>query len=196
MIRLVISSSSFLLRPDVCFDLASTAHERALDSVILIDLNAIKSINGTNKENFESHNKVNYINLSNWIVNGAPDLYTISMSARTYSVESIIVLDSTGHPSDIISAALLKCHQAWFHLDEWHRAFVLVCDDAVVHRFAGEVSVLFCIPAEVVQDKSIACITKKIRHRATIMRWFDWNEPLVLKKVANIKLRIAKFLSR
>lgn len=194
MIRLVISSSSFLLRPDVCLNLANAAHERALESVILVDINAIKDINGSEKENLGAFNKVIHINFSDWIVNGEPDLYAIYISVRAASVDSIIVLDSTGHPYGIISAALLKCQQAWFHLDEWHRAFVLICDDAAVHRFSREMSILFCIPAEVVPDQFIASTTKKIQHRATIMRWFGLGEiPLVLKKLAHLKLRIARF---
>jgi hypothetical protein len=115
------------------------------------------------------------------------------MSAKAAPVDSIVVLDSTGHAYSVISSALLKCHQAWFHLDEWHRAFMLVCDDAAIHRFSKEMSTLFCISSDIFASQHVEKITKNIQHRATILRWFGLiKTPTIIKKIARLKLLIAK----
>lgn len=195
MIRIVIASSSFNLRSNACLDHIKQALNYPSHAIILLDFASMQNSNSVVPTNAKEHSNVTFVNMSEWSNNGEPDSKAIRLASKSISSDSTIVIDSTGLPYSTVSAILFECHQAWFHLDEWQRGFVLICDDSATHRFVHEMSMLFCIPSEPMRDEFIGRVVNKIRRRASFIRWFGFGKiTKSVKLLFNIKNRLNKLI--
>lgn len=79
-----------------------------------------------------------FINLAEWLDAGQnPRREVIRAMARSFPAEKMIVLDGRHYDVEVLSPVIEQAAAAWFHLDAWQPAFVLIVDDFDATRVAN-----------------------------------------------------------
>lgn len=116
------------------------------------------------------------IPFSSWLKDGMTedgvlDVPAIRQSALQFSSKEIIVLNSSGHRDELVTAALAQARYGWFSLDKWQRAFVLVCDDIYLLHIADKLAFTFYCQPEILTEREAKRIAKTVHRRGFTYRW-------------------------
>jgi hypothetical protein len=189
-----VANNGFQQYPDGLFSLISSLSESVNSSVLVLDYETVaQRVNQFDTP--EINSCCIRIPLADWMKDGAPEYFAIRSASLQIHMDNIIVLDSSGHTDDQISSVLMQCHRAWYHLDHWHRAFVLLCDEQALSRFAREMSERFYLPPDFLLEQEVNSKVRNIMRKALVLRWLGHGSSMQLVyRLFSLKQRLLRIL--
>ena len=103
---------------------------------------------------------------------GVLDMHTIRNAASQIPGDHIVIVDASSHRPALVTAALGHLRHAWFHLDTWHPAFVVVFDDVHLLALADALSQTFYCQPQLLTEVETNRLVRQMVRRALIYRWF------------------------
>ena len=103
---------------------------------------------------------------------GVLDVHAIRHAAGGIPSDHIVVIDATSHRPDLVTSALGHLRHAWFHLDNWHPAFVVVFDDVHLLALSAALSQTFYCQPQLLTEVETNRLVRQMLRRAWIYRWF------------------------
>lgn len=116
------------------------------------------------------------INLGDWLKKHTEeyrlDLRALSLDALHITPESVILLDASGYPAQVLEELAIGIRQAWFALPDWPTALVLVADDADLLTVSEFFMDVFYLRPRGLNAIEVRRMSKRLTRRATLARWF------------------------
>ena len=192
MIRFVVASSAFNLNQDAVYAIIDTFCRDVSSDVIVLDTSTIvKATEITTLVGNSDHFMM--LSLASCLINGEADPLYIRTASQNCPVNTIIVLDSIGYNYKLTSNVLMECQRVWFHNDFWPLAFVLLCDETDLHRYAMDMTNFFYIPAENLSDKDLRKKVRRIKQKAWLLHWFGYGKLMQLAvQTKHLKSRLVR----
>lgn len=204
MITIAMSAQGWSEFPDAVPSLLKKLIEYRSDYSIIIDANSMArevDITGGTLD----VSSVHLIKFEEWIKdglieNGVLDVFAIRNSGGKLSADRPVILDARGRRLELILEALPHVRYAWFPLEQWHPAFVLLCDDVFLLPLGKALADTFYCQPNIATEKEVAQIVKNIWRSARVNRWLGtgigrWQRSLfqrfnnILSKVSEISDR-------
>jgi len=122
---------------------------------------------------------------------GVLDVHAIRTAPQGIPSDHIVFVDARSHRPELITAALGHLRHAWFHLDEWHPAFVVVFDDIHLLALGEALSETFYCQPQLLTEVETNRLVRQTMRRALIYRWIGpgltrWNAWLFKKTHSRI----------
>jgi hypothetical protein len=116
------------------------------------------------------------VQFSSWlkdgdVEDGMVDVQAIHRWVADHGTECAVVVDARGHRAELIERALSECRYSWFPLEQWHPAFVIVCDEPVLLRIAEALSTTFYCQPQLMADWELNRLIRRLERRASAYRW-------------------------
>ncbi len=128
---------------------------------------------------------VTEIAFSDWVTQGHSDggvldVHAIRDTPQHIPSHHIVVVDARSHRPDLITAALGHLRHAWFHLDHWQPAFVVIFDDIHLLALGGALSQTFYCQPQLLTEVETNRLVRQTLRRASVQRWIGpglarWN---------------------
>lgn len=151
-----------------------------------------------NLHDYDCNLPIHEIEFSCWLKDGTVedgiiDVPRIRQSASQIPIEQLTVINAAGHRDELIEEALAQARYAWFPLDQWHPAFVLVCDDIYLLKLSDALAFSFYCQPEVLTDREARRVTRVVQRRAFTYRWLGPGAGKFEAKVFKILSAIVKW---
>ena len=135
---------------------------------------------------------------SDWVTvgladGGVLDLHAIRTAANRIPSDHIVLIDASSHRPALLTAALAHLRHAWFHLDTWHPAFVVVIDDVHLLEQSEPLSQTFYCQPQLLTEVETNRLVRQMVRRAWIYRWFG---PGVARRHESFLFRYADRFAR
>ena len=179
---IAISSAGWLSNQATARSLIQEILQTTSQSMTTIDLHALKLHTGRATADCDAHD----INLSEWFKTGTDgyvvDQLAVHATAHLLDPRKPIILDGTGFSAASLQDALITARHAWFSLEEWHVAFVLICNDGVLLDASRVLSNNFYVQPAVLSPLEVTRMTKRLLRLAFVARWFGLRSSRVYGK--------------
>lgn len=190
MISIVLSANGYRQYPDPALQLIFHAVENAKSRNVVIDcLDVASTASQPSLGNLIAEN-IHRLSIVECLLDGQPNAHAIGLLANSVPATQIVLLDATAYPVDLVSSVLELVRQAWFHLDKWHPAFVVICDDYQLLHFAKELNGSFHIQPKTLTEEEVQLCVRSIRFRALAIRWLgEGRLSQILRRIYRISSR-------
>lgn len=100
------------------------------------------------------------------------DLRAVSLDALHIEKDSVILLDASGYPAQVLEDLARGIRQAWFALPHWPTTLVLVADDADLLMVSEFFMDVFYLRPRGMNAIEVRRMTRRLARKATLARWF------------------------
>jgi hypothetical protein len=120
--------------------------------------------------------RIREIAFSDWLKpglvdGGVLDVHAVRRAADGIPTDHVVVVDARSHRPDLVSSALGHLRHAWFPLDRWHPAFVVVFDDIYLIPMSDVLAGTFYCQPRLLTPVETNRMLRQTMRRAMIMRW-------------------------
>ncbi|TDV11127.1 hypothetical protein [Paraburkholderia caballeronis] len=176
MIPLAISAHGWQEHPGAACNLVLRAIETGFDAVLVVDASAVEREARLFPDASRCELAAHYVDFNSWLKDGFEedgvlDVHAIKLCAQTLSPDRTVVVDVRGRRLDLVRDALTHVRYAWFPLDEWHPAFVLICDDLDLTTISSMLATTFYCQPRVLSERQLNLRVKNIMRNASTQRW-------------------------
>jgi len=102
---------------------------------------------------------------------GVLDAAAVRRAGDGVAADHIVLLDARSQHRERLVQALGYLREAWFELEQWHPAFVLVCDDHELLAVADALAGTFYCQPQPMTDAEINRIVRQMARRALAARF-------------------------
>lgn len=204
---IALSAAAWTYRKDDALRLVQRLALADASDTIVVDRDTVERDSG--RENSAGAAPVAEIAFGDWVKTGTSDggvldVHAVRGVAQAVPASHLVVVDARGHRPDLITAALGHLRHAWFHLDDWHRAFVVVFDDIHLLALAEALSQTFYCQPQLLTEVETNRLVRAFMRRASVQRWIGpglarwhaWTLHRVQNRLHNIADRREERLER
>lgn len=176
MIPLAISAYGWDVHPGAALNLISRVIEFAPEAMLIVDASAVDREAILFPNTSELVLPAHYVDFHSWLKEGFEedgilDVHAINQCAQSLSADRPVIIDVRGRRLDLIRNALTLVRFAWFPLDDWHPAFVLICDDLDLTAISSVLATTFYCQPRVLTERQLSLRIKNIMRNASTQRW-------------------------
>jgi hypothetical protein len=170
---IALSSAAWRFHADQSLSLISRFAKVNKDEFVVITKTAAER-EQTSKESFLLHTLVELTDFVDMGTSpdGVLDIYKIRELPFTIPSNTCVILNATGSRSHLIESFLFQCRHGWYDLEEWHQAFILIADDAILLDVSMPLSNTFYIQPEFLSEPELRAYTRSILRDAKTLLYY------------------------
>jgi hypothetical protein len=191
MTPITLGASAWEAYPAAARQLIARVASEGADTALIIDFDAVSR--ETCAEPPADDRNWHEMSLNDWLRSGLnPDgvleAAAIRRAADGVPSDRIIWLDARSHRGELVMEALGHLRHAWYYVDNWHPAFVVVCDDDQLLTVSAALSETFYSQPQPMTSMEANRLLRDLRRQAWTYRFFG---PAVAKRWQQWIFRVA-----
>lgn len=124
-----------------------------------------------NEYNFKLVHIVDFIDMGT-SPDGVLNVHKIRELPYSATPEQKIIVNASGTRLHLIESFISQCRHAWYELETWHPAFIVILDDSILLDIATPLAKTFYIQPIILTEPELRAKVISMMRVATILRYF------------------------